>query len=451
LQNLQAELKEGEKLIDRGQGLRALILAPTRELCVQIEEVIRNLSMRFYWIVSGTVMGGEKKKSEKARLRKGVTILVATPGRLLDHLKTTEAFKVSNLSYLVFDESDRLMDLGFEKAVMEILDILKFKAAQQFESGTFQTIMLSATQTQSLEGFSRQLLKNPEYVSIANASKANAFALPETLQHGLIEVGYEKKFSALLGFLTWKIMSQKDLKAIIFMTACDQVEYFYNLFIAAEVFSEDVKLHMLHGSLPQVDRTQVFLKFCSAKSGILICTNVAARGLDLPEIDWSIQFDAPEDIPEYVHRAGRTARRGRKGRGLIFLSPSHEIEFANVLQDQQILLRKVEAEPLLKVGGSLMLKCFDALKSDPALEQKAHAAFVSFVRGYSTYPKHLKHIFHPNNLHLGHVARSFLLREAPSTIAKIFNHNHQPRAHSTQTSTKRPMNTKFNALSEFMM
>jgi ATP-dependent RNA helicase DDX31/DBP7 len=412
-------------------------------------------------------------------LRKGVTVLVCTPGRLLDHLQTTASFNVSNLSYVVFDEADRLMDMGFEASITEIYNILASKIPRRFSHNQVRCIMLSATLKAQVEGLASRVLTNPLYLAVSHnedeakesadgvRSDSKAIALPETLQHGVIEVDYTKKINALLGFLNWKMKTQEDLKAIIFMTACAEVEFYYTLMLEAGLF-KDGELHMLHGSLPQVDRTQIFLRFCSAKSGILICTNVAARGLDLPEIDWSIQYDAPEDVSEYVHRAGRTARKGRKGRGLLFLSPNKEIGFANVLGEHGIELRRVESEPLLRLAYESMNKCLSIMVADKEVEAKANAAFIAFVRGYSTYPKHLKSFFHPKNLHLGHVAKSFLLRNPPSTIAKMFNKERSSNALSVKEASKiknpefakgamklvnrgkKPLNTKIDALAEFM-
>lgn len=112
--------------LKRGDGTRALIISPTRELCQQIEDVLSQLTTKSCcYIVSGCISGGEKKKSEKARLRKGVVVLVSTPGRLLDHLKTTESFTLTNLRWIVLDEADRLLDMGFEQSVLEILSTIR--------------------------------------------------------------------------------------------------------------------------------------------------------------------------------------------------------------------------------------------------------------------------------------------------------------------------------------
>jgi len=117
VQDLQAQPER----INRTDGTRALILVPTRELAVQVTDVLENVLRAFHWIVPGCIMGGEKKKSEKARLRKGVSVLVATPGRLLDHLRTTQCFMIGKLQWMVLDEADRLLDLGFDKDLQEIL------------------------------------------------------------------------------------------------------------------------------------------------------------------------------------------------------------------------------------------------------------------------------------------------------------------------------------------
>ena len=148
----------------RSDGTLALIISPTRELGLQIKKICEQICHKYYYIVVNSIMGGERKKSEKARLRKGVNILIATPGRLLDHLKTTQAFKVNNLKYLVLDEADRLLDMGFEQKIKEINTLL-----QRENKYRIQTILVSATldKTNQLADY---LLDDPIQVGFSTAT-----------------------------------------------------------------------------------------------------------------------------------------------------------------------------------------------------------------------------------------------------------------------------------------
>jgi ATP-dependent RNA helicase DDX31/DBP7 len=198
-----------------------------------------------------------------------------------------------------------------------------------------------------------------------------------------------------------------------------------------------VALFKLHGDLSQVDRTKVYFSFCKAQKGILFCTDVAARGLDLPAVNWIVQYDPPSEPSEYIHRVGRTARLGHTGRALMFLMPS-EIAYADLLQNQYKLpLHKVSLMSILKtlpapkdatdaLEGAVQLQIkfeemvkLDRHKHGGDLFKLAGDAFVSSVRAYATHSAATKHIFHVKNLHLGHLAKSFALSEPPTKLMNM--------------------------------
>jgi len=188
--------------------------------------------------------------------------------------------------------------------------------------------------------------------------------------------------------------------------------------------------------------------------GILLCTDVAARGLDLPAVDYIFQYDAPEDTADYVHRVGRTARMGRKGQAILFLTAS-EMEYLDILKQRAIIPEPLSFSSILQSlhsdaaknriyddsrggspAGAILLKQFETLvHAHPTLHESAINAYHAFLRAYAAYPKLLKPVFHPRKLHIGHVARSFALNEAPKALAKSEIVSKQKKA-ATMEATK---------------
>ncbi|PRP73567.1 putative DEAD/DEAH box RNA helicase [Planoprotostelium fungivorum] len=444
--------------IFREQGTYAVVLVPTRELCIQVLSTLTKLTSSTPFIIPGAVMGGEKKASEKARLRKGITVLVATPGRLLDHLNTTSSLRVDNLRYLVLDEADRLLDMGFERDVNTIVDIFRRQSQSRVKSGKgdhgFQSILISATLKEGIERLAGQNLRDPEFISTEKKEKKEKkkeggeelkkeeeFAAPKQLQQYYVSVECKDRLTTLVSFVRWK--SQKSTKMILFLSNTDSVDFLYAImtqsrfpFVKSKKEEDNeeapqalipLKIHRLHGNLPQVDRTKVYVEFNEAKSGVMICSDVAARGMDFPGVEWIVQYDPPGETTEYIHRIGRTARLGKIGNALVFLLPS-EIQYIEQLKRHKIAVVGIDANeirstlPMQKkiesqdVSHDLQLYYERMVMDDPELAGLARRGFTSFVRAYSTHSKEAKHIFHVKNLHLGHVAKSFALREQPKDV-----------------------------------
>uniref|UniRef100_A0A6A7FXL9 ATP-dependent RNA helicase n=2 Tax=Hirondellea gigas TaxID=1518452 RepID=A0A6A7FXL9_9CRUS len=457
------------KSVERSQGTKALILAPTRELSLQIFLVLESLLRAYHWMIPGIIMGGERKKSEKQRLRKGCTILVATPGRCLDHLKTTKAFKISQLEWLILDEADRLLDLGFEKDVKSIISIVR----QRCGARRRQNALVSATLDSRVSQLAELALSNPIYVTVEDGSKSlrqipsnekssaesneiDNFKIPEKLSQFCLQVSSQSRLVALGAFLRWKIETRNSAKILVFMSTCNEVEFHYELF--SQSFWPDLRemgpqkaddensplvdcsIYRLHGNLSQSDRTQTYLQFCKSSVGVMLCTDVAARGLDLPSVDWVIQYDPPSDIVEYVHRIGRTARLGRHGSAILYLLPS-EMEYLSMLSQKHLILKPIELSEVFKAlqtkksedsrlpkhasygfwtrkpsESVLQAQFEDIVADDPGLKNLARRAFQSFICAYATFPRSMKSIFHVKHLHLGHVAKNFALTDPPSNM-----------------------------------
>ncbi|XP_071981635.1 ATP-dependent DNA helicase DDX31 isoform X2 [Engystomops pustulosus] len=461
--------------IQRSDGPYALILVPTRELALQSFTTIQKLLKPFTWIVPGVLMGGEKRKSEKARLRKGINILISTPGRLVDHIKSTKSIHFTRTRWLIVDEADRILDLGFEKDVTAILNALNSQSEER------QNVLLSATLTQGVVRLADISLQNPINVTVTEDGNsrrhtpvqamvgqedAGGFAMPEKLRQHTAVVPSKLKLVTLSAFILGKWKCDPKPKMIVFFPSCELVEFHHtllsNVLPLQNAHKDEAAFLRLHGNMEQEDRTEVFQQFSAARAGVLLCTDVAARGLDLPQVTWIVQYSAPASAAEYIHRVGRTARIGARGSSLLFLMPS-EAEYIQTLVNHKICVSEMKMEDIL---SNLLLEDFLSIKqgkrpdrADPqALQERAtvlqtkyedyvHAntetslsakkALQSFIRSYATYPKDLKHIFHVRSLHLGHIAKSFGLRDAPHSLSQQLTGNPKKQKGATFKRTDR--------------
>uniref|UniRef100_A0A6B2L144 ATP-dependent RNA helicase n=1 Tax=Arcella intermedia TaxID=1963864 RepID=A0A6B2L144_9EUKA len=471
--------------VDRTQGSYALVIAPTRELVLQIYEVLSQLVKAFPWIVVGHIIGGEKKKSEKSRIRKGITILIATPGRLLDHLQNTNAFKLNFLKWLVFDEADRLLDMGFEREVTQIMKLLNEKALNEQNPIPRQNLLLSATLSKALSNLASVNLEKPVFIGLDSAVEEkednernyNTHKIPDTLNQFFITTPMKKKLILLATFLRWKVKEEKDCKIIVFFSNCDSVEYFFTLFSAIQTPTlpphmvkkgqeeyeslVPTQLFKLHGNMAQNTRTPTFHTFRNSNSAVLFCTDVAARGLDLPHVNWIVQYDPPSDPRAYIHRVGRTARIGQSGNAVVFITPQ-EKSYIQVLNSKNMFLeempfesvvahlktnfeKNLQNDPEVEMGALQFRFQFAVQKTDKDVDFQAMAvlAFQSFVRSYATHTKSTRHIFDMKNLHLGHLAKAFALQDPPSSFLHV---NREPKK---KKDNKRKMVTTFSQSSEF--
>ncbi|XP_061134315.1 probable ATP-dependent RNA helicase DDX31 isoform X1 [Syngnathus typhle] len=339
--------------VRRSDGPLALVVVPTRELAQQTFGTFQRLLKPFTWIVPGALMGGEKRKSEKARLRKGINILVATPGRLVDHIQHTASIAFGAVRWLVLDEADRTLDLGFEKDLSIILNSLNATGSER------QNVLLSATLTQGVTRLADICLKNPISVQVhepapdrpgPSAAAATAegqwenFALPTGLRHFAVVVPSKVRLVCLATFL---LHTCRGKKAMVFVSSCEEVDFLHSLFCGVLSAKLGGPLFLrLHGSMCQEERSEAFGDFLASEHRVLLCTDVAARGLHLPEVTWIIQYTPPCSVAEYVHRAGRTARMGLAGSSLLFLTPG-ESAFVDELARGGISLSEMKLPDIL--------------------------------------------------------------------------------------------------------
>ncbi|EEH18417.1 ATP-dependent RNA helicase DBP4 [Paracoccidioides brasiliensis Pb03] len=369
-------------------GLGALVLSPTRELAIQIFEVLRKIG-RHHSFSAGLVIGGKSLQEEQERLGR-MNILVCTPGRMLQHMDQTAAFDTNRIQLLVLDEADRIMDMGFQNTVDAIVEHLPKER---------QTMLFSATQTQKVSDLARLSLRDPEYISVHEAASS---ATPAKLQQNYIVTPLPEKLDTLWSFIRSSLKS----KIMVFFSSGKQVRFVYESF---RHMQPGISLLHLHGRQKQGARVDITKKFSVAKHACLFATDIAARGLDFPAVDWVIQVDCPEDADTYIHRAGRTARYERNGRAVLFLEPSEEAAMLKRLEQKKIPIEKinVRTKKQQSIKHQLQNMCF----KDPALKYLGQKAFISYVK--SIHVQKDKEVFVVKDLPLEAYAASLGLPGAP--------------------------------------
>jgi len=365
-------------------GTGVIIISPTRELSMQTFGVLREL-LKHHYHTYGLTMGGANRNSEAQKLAKGINILVATPGRLLDHLQNTKDFLYKNLQCLIIDEADRILDVGFEEEMKKIVRLLPKKR---------QTMLFSATTTKKTEDLvAVALKKEPIYIGIEEKNKGD-LATVAGLEQGYVACPSEKRFLLLFTFLK----KNRNKKVMVFFSSCMSVKFHHELLNYI-----DLPVMCIHGKQKQTKRTTTFFQYCSADTGILLCTDVAARGLDIPDVDWIVQFDPPDDPKEYIHRVGRTARgEGGKGHALMILRPE-ELGFLRYLKQANVPLNEFEFS-WSKVSN-IQPQLEKLISKNYFLNISAKEAYKAYVRAYESHS--LKHIYDVQNLCLKSVGNSF--------------------------------------------
>lgn len=375
-------------------GTGVMILSPTRELAMQTFGVLREL-MQFHSHTYGLIMGGADRKTEAAKLSKGVNILVATPGRLLDQMQNCPDFLFKNVQCLVIDEADRILDIGFEEEMKQIIRLLPKKR---------QTMMFSATQTRKTEDLARISLKGePLYVGVDDKQSE---ATNASLEQGFVVSPADKRFLLLFTFLK----KNRKKKVMVFLSSCMSVKYHYELLNYV-----DLPCTCIHGKQKQSKRTETFFKFCNATEGALLCTDVAARGLDIPLVDWIVQYDPPDDPKEYIHRVGRTARgEGGTGHALLILRPE-ELGFLRYLKQAKVPLNEYEFG--WNKIANIQPQLEKLIEKNYFLNKSALLAYKSYVAAYAAHS--LKSVFDINALDLKAVAKAFGFTVPPRVDLRV--------------------------------
>ncbi|KAI9894622.1 MAG: ATP-dependent RNA helicase dbp7 [Vezdaea aestivalis] len=462
VERLMAASRRSKGKLHRGSGLFAIILAPTHELCRQISIVLESLLRCANWIVAGTIMGGDNKRHEKARLRKGLNILVATPGRLVDHLDHTKVLDTRKTCWLVLDEGDKLMELGFEDDIRKIMEHIHrpYNPAPELLTSRKITILCSATMERidkDIERLGDISLKGADHFKPKTATPAldenptQALTAPAQLNQSYAIVPSKQRLVTLFAVLKRALATSSIQKAIIFVSCADSVDFHFLALshphsdppsstttnISLSMFPS-AQLYRLHGSLERSLRTSTLRSFrTTSDPAILVSTDVSARGLDVPNLDLVLEVDPPADVEDHMHRIGRTARAGRSGRAMIFLAPGAEEGYIPALQSCVAPGRKLtrhDAENLLKKGFSSpglggeddwaerasdwQLGIERWVEGDERVGRIARKAWRSSINSYQTHQKEDREVFDKKKMHLGHFAKAFGLRERPADVGR---------------------------------
>ncbi len=298
--------------------VRALVLLPTRELAVQVAEQVK-LYAKYTNLNSAVVFGGMDMKPQTAELKKGVEVLVATPGRLLDHIEAKNAV-LNQVEYVVLDEADRMLDIGF---LPDLQRILSYLPKQRI------TLLFSATFSPEIKRLASSYLQDPVTIEVA-ASNAAA----STVEQHFYSVGADDKRRALHQILKTRGMKQ----AFVFVNSklgCAR--------LARSLEREGLKTTALHGDKSQDERLKALDAFKKGEVDLLVCTDVAARGLDIKDVPAVFNFDVPFNAEDYVHRIGRTGRAGASGLAVSFVASSDQRLVADI---EKLIKTKIELEPM---------------------------------------------------------------------------------------------------------
>jgi len=293
---------------------RALILAPTRELAQQIHEQARKLMFRT-GMRAVCIYGGSKIQSQYNELRSGVDVLIATPGRLWDMIERGW-MSLQKINFLILDEADRMLDMGFEPQIRQIVD-----KADMPGPGSRRTLMYSATFPDEIQSLAGDFLT--EYIFLAVGRVGSTTNL---ITQKLRLVENYNKMDSLMDVLN-DIERHNGGQTLIFTATkaqANQIEY--------TLSNQDVAAITIHGDKNQDERNYALKEFREGRSQILVATDVAARGLDIPNVLWVVQYDLPQNIEDYVHRIGRTGRRGNTGTAIAFVNKNNKNVFKGLLQ-----------------------------------------------------------------------------------------------------------------------
>jgi ATP-dependent RNA helicase DDX55/SPB4 len=417
----------------------AIIISPTRELAAQIHNVLVSL-LQFHApsatagslcddatgevpvetfpastlkVVPQLLVGGSTTPAQDLSkfLKTSPNLLIATPGRLLDILTSRDVhYPKSSFEVLVLDEADRLLDHGFKEDLTKILNLLP----KERRTGLF-----SASVSEAVDQLIRVGLRNPVKieVKVRGADGAQDRRTPASLKMTYAVAQASAKFPALASLL--RNLDPTPLRTIVYLSTCAAVDYFQALLPA--LLPSDIHLVSLHGKHPANVREKNFVRFInSASPSLLLTTDVAARGLDVPSVDLVVQIDPPSDPKVFLHRCGRAGRAGRKGLSVVFLTPQETdyVEFLKVRNTPITLLN----EPDISASEIDCLAAKDKFQklvlTDRALHDKAQRAFVSWVRSYSKHEA--KSIFNLGHVDWNDTATAWGLLRMPK-IAELKN------------------------------
>jgi len=316
LEKLSEKRKQGEK------GIRALIITPTRELAGQVDEAFFAIGYHT-GLSTAKVYGGDDWSRQEKALNRGTSIIVATPGRLLDHMKIHDV-DFSNLDFLILDEADRMLDMGFIPDITQIVSSLPKER---------QTLLFSATMPQKIAQLAQKMMNNPERVNMAPSNKA-----AEGVTQGMYYVEERDKLPLVLHLFE----TEKWPSAIIFMSTKRAVDK-----LTRELTRKGASVTSIHGDRTQAERERALESFRKGEFRIIVATDVMARGIDVEGISHIINFSVPHDVEDYVHRIGRTARAESTGDAITLVSGQDRRYMENIIRAMDSKIAKLEVPDIV--------------------------------------------------------------------------------------------------------
>ncbi|ETL80855.1 hypothetical protein L917_18691 [Phytophthora nicotianae] len=336
-----------QSLLQNPQRLYALVLAPTRELAYQIGEQFEALGASI-GLKCACVVGGIDMMQQQVALARKPHVVIATPGRLVDHLENTKGFSLRTMKFLVLDEADRMLSMDFEEEINQIVQLMPADR---------NTYLFSATMTSKVRKLQRASLKDPVKVEITHK-----FATPETLKQHYLFIPAKFK-DCYLAYVLNEVAGQSVL---IFASTCNGTQK-----VTLMLRNLGFQAICLHGQMPQPSRLGALNKFKAKARNVLVCTDVASRGLDIPSVDVVINYDIPTHGKDYIHRVGRTARAGRAGVAISFVT-QYDVELYQCIE--HLLGTKLDAYPCEEETVLVMSERVNEAQRIATIEMKEAAA-----------------------------------------------------------------------------
>ena len=328
-----------ERIFIPDRSPQAIVLCPTRELCMQVASEISKVGKNVKKLKVLAVYGGQPIGKQTRVLKKGVHIVVGTPGRVIDHIERGN-LDLIGVERVILDEADEMLEMGFREDIERILSDVPSQR---------QTLLFSATMPSEVRKIAEKYQKDPEFIKIADKRKN----IPKITQYAF-RCDIRDKFNSLI-----RLIEAYDVNlALIFCNTKKSVD-----FVAKHLKKEEFKVDSLHGDMSQQTRDKVMNKFRNGNISILVATDVAARGLDIANVDVIINYDVPQNADDYIHRIGRTARAGKTGFAFTLVSKDEISRFNNIKKGNPGKIVEKELPTLQEVNSIKNRKILNDAKS----------------------------------------------------------------------------------------
>ena len=316
-----------EKIDPDNKKTQAIILCPTRELAVQVTNEFRKISNYIKGVKAVAIYGGEPITRQIAAIKKGAQVIIGTPGRTIDHIKKRRTVKTDFVNTVILDEADEMLKMGFREDIETILDSIENER---------QTILFSATMPKPIREIAEKYQKSPELIKI----KAKGITA-ESIKQEYCEMKAGHKTETIDRLLSY----YKPTRCIIFCNMKSTVDAVNN-----ELHYRNIGSEKIHGDLAQDQRLKVLKRFNDAAINVLVATDVAARGLDIKEVDLIINYDVPEKAEYYVHRIGRSGRAGNEGHSITLVTKNEKSRFMNIMSYTKKKVEKVKIPTIKQIN-----------------------------------------------------------------------------------------------------